>query len=135
MKAQVSEFIEKQRKKCLKRRNNHLIRLGLVDLNKAEKHYASESLLDWQREEYGYVYKDEHGYYKYVGDPVALSVTDEEYLEICKYCPPEKEISDTFEKRMLEKVDILRKMMKFFVIVTAISLAISIIVGIIIALG
>lgn len=132
MNTQVTEFIEKQKKQCLARKNNHLIRLGLIDLDKTEKRYASENMLDWQREEEGYVNQDEKGYYKFI-NPIALSVTDEEYAEICRYCPPEKNMT-AFEKQMLEQIDVLRKMMKFFMIVTIIGLVISFIAGLIVVL-
>ncbi|MBQ9434537.1 MAG: hypothetical protein IJU33_00210 [Bacteroidales bacterium] len=132
MNPQVAEFIEKQKEKVIKRKEAHLRKLGLIDSEKSEKQYASANLPAWEREQKGYVNYDENGYYRVVNQ--ALNVTDEEYAEICKYCPPEKTITDAFEKKMLEQVDILRKMMKFFVILTIISLVISFIAGLVVAL-
>ena len=132
MNTQVTEFIEKQKEQCSKKRTEHLRTLGLIDFDKSEKKYANPAYSDVQKKDYGYVYHDEKGDFKYV-NTVGLSVTDEEYAEICRYCPPEKNMT-AFEKQMLEQIDVLRKMMKFFMMVTIIGLVISFIAGLIVVL-
>lgn len=57
----------------------------------------------------------------------ALNVTDKEYAEIYKYCPLSQMITKIPNKKdeLLEKIESIRKMIKFFVIITVISLIIS----------
>ncbi len=102
----VSKFIEEQKKKKaaeqLIRRKKHLLDLGLVDDANSSKQYCPKDFLEWQRKEYGYIYQDEQGYFKYKGNPVAIEVTDEEYEEICKICPPN-------ETKKNEKIETIEK--------------------------
>ena len=135
----VSKFIEEQRKKQeenrLKEKEKHLIDIGLFDESKATKKYSpfneSESIA------YGYRMKDEKGRFRYEwetndGKPAVLDVTDEEYEEICKLCPPVGNIiEDNFQKELLDKTDSIRRMVKFFVILTVISMACGLILAII----
>ena len=79
MNPKVQEFLDKKKEEELKRRNEHLISLGLVDKSKKEKKYGSAFRNNAiQEEETGRYYVERYG---------ALEVTDEEYAEICKYCP------------------------------------------------
>lgn len=79
MNPKVQEFLDKKEKEKLKRRNEHLIELGLVDKSKIEKKYGSAFRNNAiQEEETGRYYVERYG---------ALEVTDEEYAEICKYSP------------------------------------------------
>lgn len=90
----IAKFIEEQKKKqkseLQKKKEKHLLNLGLVDDADSSKQYCSKDLLEWQRKEYGYIYQDEKGYFKYTGTPKPLNVSDEEYEEICKICPPKE---------------------------------------------
>lgn len=133
MNEQVQKFLEEQKKKQQKERDKHLHRLGLYDFDKCEKVYVSVDD-KFQSEETlnnnGY-FKDENGWFTIDGPRYALSVTDEEYEEICKFCPVIKK--DGFSEMLLEKVDSIRKMVKFFVIITIISVVLGFIFGIIAA--
>jgi len=78
MNPKVQEFLDKKKEEELKRRNEHLISLGLVDKSKKEKKYGSAFEDNAIKEEVtGRYYVERYG---------ALEVTDEEYAEICKYC-------------------------------------------------
>lgn len=121
----VANFIEEQKKKNeaerLIQRTQHLLDLGLVD--DSTKQYCSKDLPEWQRNESGYTRHDEKGYFKYVGDPVAIDVSDEEYEEICKICPPKDLISENeFQAKLLKKTESIRQMLLFFVILAVIGL-------------
>ena len=89
----VAKFIEEQKKKQkeirIKEKDKHLIELGLVDDSGLSKQDCPPNLLDWQRKEYGFIYQDESGYFKYNGNVVPLNISDEDYEEICKVCPPD----------------------------------------------
>lgn len=84
--------------------------------------------------------KDENGKWFYYDAKVqnlkAIDVTDEEYAEICKYCPPLQVASNTENKddELLKQVDSIRKMVKFFTILMIISLVLAVILGMIIGL-
>lgn len=128
----VEEFIKKQELIQNESRAKHLKSLGLVEHEEnAVKKYCAKEYSDEDAENYGYVHKDEKGRFKYVGGYKAIEVTDAEYEEICKYCPVVK--NDDFSKEMLEKVDSIRKMVKFFTILMVISLILAVIIGIIMA--
>lgn len=86
----VSKFIEEQKEKqkveLQKQREEHLVELGLID---GEKSYAPPGLSEYVAKEYGYTHQDSKGFYK-IKNGVAMKVSDEEYEEICKLCPPKK---------------------------------------------
>lgn len=83
MNTKVQEFIEKMKAEEKKKRDEHLISLGLIDeeLSYEEKKYLAESEfaedVDWDDE------KKE--YFKRIKVLVPLKVTDDEYKEILKY--------------------------------------------------
>lgn len=86
----VSKFIEEQKEKqkveLQKQREEHLVELGLID---GEKSYAHPGLSEYDAKKYGYTHQDSKGFYK-IKNGVAMKVSDEEYEEICKLCPPKK---------------------------------------------
>ena len=88
----VSKFIEEQKEKqkveLQKQREEHLVELGLIDEELAVKSYAHPDLSEKDAKTYGYTHQDSKGLYKIEG--VAMKVSDEEYEEICKLCPPKK---------------------------------------------
>lgn len=135
MNEQVQKFLEEQKKKAKQERNNHLGSLGLYDFEKCEKVYVDvdEKMLSKETIKSRGYFKDEKGWFKIDGTKFVLPVTDEEYEEICKYCPVKKK--DRFSEELLDKVDSVRKMVKFFVILTVISLIIGIIWGIVVGLS
>lgn len=84
MNEKVEELISKRkeelRKQSLKRRNQHLVDLGLVSEKSTRQYFdtwQNTSDCKWDEEKKKY----------YVGVEVPLEVTDEEYAEICKYFP------------------------------------------------
>ena len=88
---------------------------------------------EYDRIQYGYQYHDDQGYFRYQGIPKVLNVSDEDYEEICKICPPESIVEKNIEvekreKELLDKVDSIRRMIKFFVILTIICLVSSLLV-------
>lgn len=96
----VSKFIEEQKEKqkvelqkqkveLQKQREEHLVELGLIDEELSEKRYAHPGLSEYVAKEYGYTHQDSKGFYK-IKNGVAMKVSDEEYEEICKLCPPKK---------------------------------------------
>ncbi len=126
MKEIVAKFIEeqneKQRQEKQKEKDKHLLELGLIDENLSEKQYAGPSTSDGDAKYWGYKHHDSKGWFKIIKG-VPLNVTDEEYEEICKVSPPTKTIPDNkFQAELLEKTDSIRKMVKFFVILTVISM-------------
>ena len=90
MNEQVSAFIEEQKQKKLeefnRKKNEHLIELGLVD---EIPKYLESNASQWYREQHGYIHRDEKGWFR--KEPLPMDVTDEEYEEICKVCPPKNE--------------------------------------------
>lgn len=89
MNAKVQEFIEKmkaeQKVKELQKRKEHLISLGLIDENNS---FVGKKYLDqWDGTSTCHWDNKERKYYKMVEFKDALEVSDEEYLEILKYCP------------------------------------------------
>ncbi len=100
----VAKFIEEKKKeqenKLKKQREEHLLNLGIVDNSNVTKKYCSKDLLEWQRKEYGYIYHDENGYFRYNENPVALDISDEDYAEICKLCPPESNKIEANESKL-----------------------------------
>lgn len=101
MNAQVEELLAKGRAEKLRRRNAHLIKLGLVDMSKgSHREYAK----DWDGRP-GWTYdKEKELYYRDCGEgePIPIEVTDEEYEEICKLFP-EKDSSRTTANKAPEK--------------------------------
>lgn len=94
----VEEFIEMQE---LKRREEHLISLGLIDESKSsiKIEYTDETdgSKDWQWD------NEKHKYYRKIILPVAIKVTDEEYRKIQKVCPYQKKQDYNIEKGNLIK--------------------------------
>lgn len=65
-----------------------------------------------------------------------MDITDEEYSLICKYCPgldSEESQNKSFRNAVLDKLEIMRKMIKFFVIITIIEIVCGIIMAFIMA--
>lgn len=87
MDERVAKLIEegKQKLEASKtiERDNHLISLGLTDENKTTRKYTYNYSSTAKYDE------ETKRFYKEV--PAAISVTDEEYAEICKYYPPKQE--------------------------------------------
>ncbi|MCR4680415.1 MAG: hypothetical protein K5636_02240 [Bacteroidales bacterium] len=133
MNPQVEEFIQKQIERQKKEQENHLIQLGLCEYVKdAKKEYSPWR--DKDSIEMGYNLKDDKGYYRYTGEKKALDITDEEYSLICKYCPnldSEESQNKLFRNAVLDKLEVLRKMIKFFMIITIIEIVCGIIVALI----
>lgn len=78
--ALISKRKEELRKRSLKRRNQHLVDLGLVSEKSTRQYFDTwQNTPDckWDEEKKKY----------YIGVEVPLEVTDEEYAEICKYFP------------------------------------------------
>ena len=126
----VAQFIEKKR---LEQKKEHLLNLGLVeDDNELKKIYCSNNFTEYDRCLRGFRFKDEKGYYKFVGDPKVIEVSDEEYEEICKICPPHifdaENNPDKFQYNLLKKVDSIRKMVLFFMIITVVGLVLSLLI-------
>ncbi|MBQ3740382.1 MAG: hypothetical protein II856_04210 [Bacteroidales bacterium] len=136
MNPQVEEFIQKQIEKQKKDRENHLIELGLYEYAKDKKIYSPWA--DKDSPTMGYMLKDEKGYYRYATEErkKALDITEEEYSLICKYCPSldfEESQNKSFRNAVLDKLEIMRKMIKFFVIITIIEIVCGIIMAFIMA--
>jgi len=88
----VAKFIEEQKQRKLKeldaKQREHLIAIGLVDEQQSiqvKEYYHGMVMTDLTS--HGYL-KDDKGWYKLVNKPKPLEVTEEEYEEICKVCPP-----------------------------------------------
>lgn len=118
MDAKVKEFLEtakaKEREAFEKKRDEHLISLGLVNEGESVREYADN---------YNYVFNkwDEETKKYYREKLVAISVTDEEYEEIKKYSA-----TDVVEEEELEN-----GAEKFLAVINGISLAIGIIAAIV----
>lgn len=117
MDAKVKEFLEtakaKEREAFEKKRDEHLISLGLVNEGESVREYADN---------YNYIFNKWDGETKkfYREKLVAISVTDEEYEEIKKYSATyvvEEELENGAEK--------------FLAVLNGISLAIGIIAAIV----
>lgn len=100
----VEEFIEKKKKKIqqseLEKKNEHLIRLGLIDETKSTREY---------QDIYGRGLKydvEKKKYYK--GENFPIETTDEEYALICKYgietLQDQEEIVDKHEEKGLKTI-------------------------------
>lgn len=92
MNVQVQEFInkmkEEQKEKELKKREEHLVSLGLIDENKST-YKTSKVFPNEEGWKFDYI---KQTYYKET--PEAIEVTDEEYQEILKYAPVGAEINE-----------------------------------------
>ena len=97
MQKNVASLLDNKRKEIAdasrQKKIEHLISLGLLDYEKAEKKYISDSSLPSfaDPKAYGFVNEDEKGKFKYEwpeDKPVTIEVSDEEYTEICKLFPP-----------------------------------------------
>ena len=102
----VAKFLEEQKLKKQeefnRKKNEHLIELGLVDeQNTKPKEYLEGAASQWYREMHGYTHCDEKGWYKNL--PVAIDVTDEEYEEICKWCPPTSKTDKNTDNKQAAK--------------------------------
>ncbi len=85
MNAKVQEFIEKMKAEEQKRREEHLISLGLID---EEKSFIGKKYFDkWDGTSSCHFDNQENKYFKEMKIEVALDVTEEEYQEILKYSP------------------------------------------------
>lgn len=86
MNPKVEELISKKqeeiKKEKQKKRENHLIRLGLTTgiQRKYMEHYTTSPDCKWDEEKQMY----------YIDSAVAMEVSDDEYAEICKYYPEEE---------------------------------------------
>jgi hypothetical protein len=89
MDERVAKLIEEGKASYKKRRDDHLISLGLIDENKTERKYKDRYSSTTKFDE------EKNQFYEEV--PAAISVTEEEYAEICKYYPPKP------KKQILEK--------------------------------
>lgn len=83
MKQQIENLLGKEKQRInaseKEKRDKHLISLGLIDEGKEIRQYV-----DYYSENFKYD-EEKKQYYKDI--VVALDVTDEEYLEICKFFP------------------------------------------------
>ena len=89
MNTKVQEFIDKmkaeKKEKELRQRKEHLISLGLIDENKS---FVGKKYSDvWDGTSTCHWDNKEKKYYKMAEIKDAIEVSDEEYLEILKYCP------------------------------------------------
>ena len=91
MKEQIENLLRTEKERIIasekQKRENHLISIGLIDKQKISRIYSDYNyqtsefpLYDEEKKEY---YKESFG---------ALDVTNEEYIEICKYFPPKSHI-------------------------------------------
>jgi len=64
-------------------RDRHLINIGLIDKEKSDRVYQDNYSAEFPKYD-----TEKRKYYK--GNIVPLNVTDDEYIEICKYFPPSK---------------------------------------------
>ena len=88
MNPKVQEFIEKMKDEEQKRREEHLVSLGLLD---EEKSFIGKKYFDkWDGTSNCHFDRKENKYYKEMKIEVALDVTEEEYQEILKYSPQTK---------------------------------------------
>lgn len=129
MNPKVEEFIQKQKEKQKREREKHLIKLGLAEGEKQYTPFRSEK----DAFDFGYTLKDEKGYYR-LAKAKAIDITDEEYEAICQFSPnpssKERQNID-FCNNVVNTLDKLRKMIKFFVVLTIIEIICGIIVAII----
>ena len=114
---------ERERLEALKKqeRDRHLISIGLVDENKTARKYQefySESA-QWDEE------KRRH-YKEIVG---ALDVTDEEYIEICKYYPPstseeeiKKNVLESNSASQTKSLNTIKNIAVFYLVITIIGI-------------
>ena len=100
MKEQVENLLKKGKEKVIaaqerkiasdkRKRDNHLISIGLIDEEKINRIYSDNEFFQSKFDEKkGKYYKEE---------VVALEVTDDEYEEICRYFPPKTEKTEKTE--------------------------------------
>ena len=100
----VAKFIEEQKQRKLKeldaKQREHLIAIGLVDEQQSiqvKEYYHGMVMTDLTS--HGYL-KDDKGWYKLVNKPKPLEVTEEEYEEICKVCPPKVHKNNKSETKL-----------------------------------
>jgi hypothetical protein len=114
---------EKDRLEALKKqmRDRHLISLGLLDEGKSERKYSNTLS--------GHCKWDEEKKMYYTESICALTVTDEEYLEICKYYPPSQS-EEELKKSVLESNSIsqtkslktIKNIAVFYLVITIIGI-------------
>ena len=82
MNTQLEEFINQKKAEQKKKRDEHLISLGLVDTSKTikEKRYFSYNAEGCKVDASGQFYKETTNY-------TPIEITDEEYEELLKYAP------------------------------------------------
>jgi len=125
MNEKVEKFLQVQKEIELQKKNKHLISLGIIDDSLAEKIYLKGSYSE-EYAKYYHFYKDDKGWFKYGKGIKAVQVTDEEYAEICKYSP-QQDNSINHEKEIISQLNSIRQMVKFFLILTIISLVAGVI--------
>jgi hypothetical protein len=115
MKEQIVDFIEQKKKE---KREKHLLKLKLYDESKAEKKYMPDGALPYETSDYNM--EDENGKYKLVWKnhkPEVLDVTDEEYDEICKVCPPSGNISNDTAVKVFKHLNWVTFVSIFFLLI------------------
>ena len=100
MKEQVENLLRVEKERIIasdkQKRENHLLSLGLIDQEKTSRIYSDYQGLD---------YKFDEEKKKYYTERVeALDVTDEEYIEICKYFPPSKKVDNLNNQSNTKKI-------------------------------
>ena len=128
MNTQLEEFINKKKIEKIeeqkKKRDEHLVSLGLVDESKTIK----------VRKYYEYDIPgckfDSHGYYKEVESYVPIEITDEEYEELLKYVPaPISTIQQEEEEQSAKWANRIKIISTLSLIVSIILVLCGIIVG------
>lgn len=121
MKQQIENLIGKEKERInaseKEKRDKHLISLGLTDEGKKIRqyidYYSGNSKYDEEKKQY------------YIEISGALDVTDEEYLEICKYFPTvDEKVKVSFER---SGVKTLNGFGTFFFIIASIAALVTII--------
>jgi hypothetical protein len=121
MNQQIENLVVKEKERIIasekEKRDKHLISIGLIDEGKTirqyQDYYSNNSKYDEDKKQY------------YIEIAGALDVTDEEYLEICKYFPTvDKEVKVSFER---SGVRTLNGFGTFFFIIASIAALVTII--------
>jgi len=95
MNLQVENLLKTEKERIIasdkQKRDNHLISIGLIDKEKSNRIYQGYHTLEYHKYD-----EEKNAYYKESFE--ALDVTDEEYIEICKYFPPKSDILEKNSK-------------------------------------
>ena len=110
MNEKISNFINEQKRI---QKEKHLISLGLVEAEMT-KVYAPITWSDSESVSYGYNQQDENGWYKMAESPIPIDVTDEEYNELCKVCPPKAYYPDEKTDKVSTKGGSAEMTLSFF---------------------